>query len=291
MSHSGRTLKRHYVLFQPSAYSQGVRTGQLPVFVRGVEWAEQSGYAGQFDASNAMEEIAAKTVEYAAKNTKVIGYSEALRLVPPHASFWLAPVYDVHAYFAAAYWLAVGALLTGNPALLHLAEENLSSGENRNYVFVQGMQGGVEDILNAAKAQLAQFPPAAPAYEAVARLSDPNFKRAQEETQWQQSGAGMAEGTLTGSGEDVAAAAEIGRGVFTGEKPQGMSDWQWFFTRYKWTLIGAGVASVALIAVGRPYAMAYYETVRTRREDKRRQADLEQMQAQMRTRSRSDEEG
>jgi hypothetical protein len=70
-----------------------------------------------------------------------------------------------------------------------------------------------------------------------------------------------------------------------------MSDWQWFVTRYKWMLLGAGVASVALIAVGRPYAMAYYETVRTRREDKRRQADLEQMQAQMRTRSRSDEEG
>ena len=49
-----------------------------------------------------------------------------------------------------------------------------------------------------------------------------------------------------------------------------MGDWEWFFTRYKWTIIGVGVGTVALVAVGRPYAMAYYETVRARREEQAR---------------------
>ena len=83
----------------------------------------------------------------------------------------------------------------------------------------------------------------------------------------------MAAGAAAGSAEDVTKAVEVGRGLLTGEKPQGMGEWEWFFTRYKWTLIGLGVGTVALVAVGRPYAMAYYETVRGRREERARRGD------------------
>lgn len=274
----GREETNFYAVFQPSAFSQGARSfvtkqyvgGPMPQGPSGYRATNGGDYAGQFDASNAMEESAEKAVEYVAKNTSPIGYAEALKVIPPHANFWLAPAYNVHAYFVAAYWLAVGAALTGDASLRQLAEENLSSGENRNYVFVQGAQGDVETILNNAANNLKRFPQATPAYEAIKRLNDPSFRASQEEQQWVQSGVGIAAGTTEGSAEDIARAAEIGRGVFTGEKPSGMSDWEWFFTRYKWTIIGVGVGTVALIAIGRPYAMAYYETVRAKREEQAR---------------------
>ena len=278
-----------YAVFQPSAFSVGARPyvtkqfpgGPRPAGVRAAgtnprgahsrqEVAHTSDYGGQFDASNAMEEAAAKAVEYAAKNTSAISYSDVLKVIPPHANFWLAPAYDVHAYFVAAYWLAVGALLTGYAALRPLSQEALSSGENRNYVFIQGAQGSVKEILDTAAGQLASFPQAKPAYEALKRLNDPSFRASQEDLQWEKSGVGMAAGAAAGSAEDVTTAVEVGRGLLTGEKPQGMGDWEWFFTRYKWTLIGVGVGTVALVAVGRPYAMAYYETVRARREEQAR---------------------
>lgn len=278
-----------YAVFQPSAFSVGARPyvtkqfpgGPRPAGVRAAgtnprgahsrqEVAHTSDYGGQFDASNAMEEAAAKAVEYAAKNTSAISYSDVLKVIPPHANFWLAPAYDVHAYFVAAYWLAVGALLTGYAALRPLSQEALSSGENRNYLFVQGAQGSVKEILDTAAGQLASFPQAKPAYEALKRLNDPSFRASQEDLQWEKSGVGMAAGAAAGSAEDVTTAVEVGRGLLTGEKPQGMGDWEWFFTRYKWTIIGVGVGTVALVAVGRPYAMAYYETVRARREEQAR---------------------
>lgn len=269
-----------YAVFQPSAFSQGAHSFVTKQYVGGPVPQGPSGYLSRdvgdygdtnpFGSSNAMEDAAEKAVEYAAKNTTPITYAEVLKVIPPHANFWLAPTYNVHAYFVAAYWLAVGALLTGDSSLRQLAEENLSSGENRNYVFVQAAQGDVEAILDNAANNLNRFPQARPAYEAVKRLNDPSFRWSQEEKQWVQGPLGVAEGTATGSAEDVAKAAEVGRGLFTGEKPSGMSEWEWFFTRYKWTLIGVGVGTVALIAVGRPYAMAYYETVRTRREENAR---------------------
>ena len=278
-----------YAVFQPSAFSVGARPyvtkqfpgGPRPAGVRAAgtnprgahsrqEVAHTSDYGGQFDASNAMEEAAAKAVEYAAKNTSAISYSDVLKVIPPHANFWLAPAYDVHAYFVAAYWLAVGALLTGYAALRPLSQEALSSGENRNYVFIQGAQGSVKEILETAAGQLASFPQAKPAYEALKRLNDPSFRASQEDLQWEKSGVGMAAGAAAGSAEDVTTAVEVGRGLLTGEKPQGMGEWEWFFTRYKWTIIGVGVGTVALVAVGRPYAMAYYETVRARREEQAR---------------------
>ena len=278
-----------YAVFQPSAFSVGARPyvtkqfpgGPRPAGVRAAgtnprgahsrqEVAHTSDYGGQFDASNAMEEAAAKAVEYAAQNTSAISYSDVLKVIPPHANFWLAPAYDVHAYFVAAYWLAVGALLTGYAALRPLSQEALSSGENRNYVFIQGAQGSVKEILETAAGQLASFPQAKPAYEALKRLNDPSFRASQEDLQWEKSGVGTAAGAAAGSAEDVTTAVEVGRGLLTGEKPQGMGEWEWFFTRYKWTLIGVGVGTVALVAVGRPYAMAYYETVRARREEQAR---------------------
>jgi hypothetical protein len=231
-----------YAVFQPSAFSVGARPyvtkqfpgGPRPAGVRAAgtnprgahsrqEVAHTSDYGGQFDASNAMEEAAAKAVEYAAKNTTPISYADVLKVIPPHANFWLAPTYDVHAYFVAAYWLAVGALLTGYAALRPLAQEALSSGEYRNYVFIQGVQGGVKTILDGAALQLERFPQAQSAYTAIKRLNDPSFRSAQEEQQWVQSAVGTAAGTVSGSAEDAARAVEVGRGLLTGEKPQGMA--------------------------------------------------------------------
>ena len=290
-----RDQNNFYAMFQPSAFSEGAHGfvtkqyvgGPVPqgpsgyrtangssdygFFVQGVGYAAHAATrSGAFDASNAMEEAASKAVEYAAKNTGVISYSDVLRVISPHANFWLAPAYNVHAYFVSAYWLAVGALLTGDASLRQLAEEALSSGENRNYIVIQEAKGDVEAILNNAANHLARFPQAKSAYEAIKRLSDPNFRASQEELLAESSITGMASGAAAGSAEDAARAVEIGRGLLTGEKPQGMGEWEWFFTRYKWTLIGVGVGTVALIAVGRPYAMAYYETVRARREEKAR---------------------
>lgn len=281
-----------YAVFQPSAFSVGARPyvteqfpgGPRPGGVRPVtanpqgtrsrqEVTHNGDYGNPFASSNAMEEAAAKAVEYAAKNTTPMSYADVVKVIPPHANFWVAPTYDVHAYFVAAYWLAVGALLTGYAALRPLAQEALSSGEYRNYVFIQGAQGSVKEILDTAAGQLASFPQAKPAYEALKRLNDPSFRQSQEDLQWEKSAIGIAAGTAAGSAEDVATAVEVGRGLLTGEKPQGMSEWEWFFTRYKWTLIGLGVGTVVLVAVGRPYAMAYYETVRARREERARRGD------------------
>lgn len=306
----GREETNFYAVFQPSAFSQGARSFVTKQYVQGPMpqgpsgyparngsdygfFAQTVGYAanaatrsGAFDASNAMEEAAQKAVEYAAKNTSPISYSDALRIVPPHANFWLAPMYNVHAYFVAAYWLAVGALMTGDAALRQLSQDALSSGENRNYILIQEASGDVETILDNAINHLARTPQTKAPYEALKRLRDPNFRASQEALLAETSAAGMASGAAAGSAEDAARAVEIGRGVFTGEKPSGMSDWEWFFTRYKWTIIGVGVGTVALIAVGRPYAMAYYETVRARREEKARRGGSG---ARSRSRSRGDD--
>lgn len=290
-----RDQSNFYAMFQPSAFSEGAHGfvtkqyvgGPVPqgpsgyrtangssdygFFVQGVGYAANAATrSGAFDASNAMEEAAGKAVEYAAKNTGSLSYSDALRTVPPHANFWLAPLYNVHAYFVSAYWLAIGALMTGDAALRQLAQDALSSGENRNYVILQEGQGDVESILVNAANHLARTPQTKAPYEALKRLSDPNFRASQEELLAESSVTGMASGVAAGSAEDAARAVEIGRGLLTGEKPQGMGEWEWFFTRYKWTIIGVGVGTVALVAVGRPYAMAYYETVRARREEKAR---------------------
>lgn len=62
--------------------------------------------------------------------------------------------------------------------------------------------------------------------------------------------------TFTKSGSDIATGLEKARGVVTGEKPSGMTEWAWFWQKWSWRISLGAVGLGVLLWVGRPYLAA-----------------------------------
>lgn len=183
---------------------------------------------------------AVSQVKKALAGTPLDDYRQAENL----SLFWATAENDALAYLKTGYWLAVASRLAKDGSLARAAEANMvKAGKTRS-----GQKSNITAIFTDASKLVAKVAAGNKALGAVVKVlatqADPGMIASWQQSVYDQSTTGIIKGTIAKSAEDVSTAAHTIRGIFTGEKPPGMSDFTWFM--WKWGLRVGIMGSVGI---------------------------------------------
>jgi hypothetical protein len=208
---------------------------------------------GRSSDKYALIRAASRQVKAAKNNERLSDYRKA----EDRGLFWGSAPNDGEALVKTAYWLAVAARLSGARELADAAQKNLGQGS----AVLVTLGGSLPDTLIGQIYDRAAERVAAtgdtPGLRAVAailgRQATEGARETAEGVRRETSAAGKAAGTLRGMKDDAgrafenaASAAEVIRGVLTGERPRGEDPAAWLIK--KWA-IRAGLGLTVLIGL------------------------------------------
>lgn len=203
---------------------------------------------------------AAKDSALSLKNAKSAGNDWPKDYGGHPNEIYMAPTNTYGAMLKAAYWLAVASRY-GYPALLTEAERLNKKAYDSilTYAFGSGAnysesQSAIQRILTDAQASLDNAGARTDSrmtgvYKVFGVQMDPESRKVTEEVRETQSAGRI----FDRAGKDITDAVFFVRGLVTGEKPPGMSDWDWFVRKWGTRMVIGAVGVGALMVVGRPY--------------------------------------
>ena len=161
--------------------------------------------------------------------------------------FVKAPINVAQAHYKAGYWLAVAARCSQAWSLADLADQAERAVTRTVRLKPSTTTGAISAILTSAATAIRQAAPTNPgakaAAAALASLADPGKIQTMKNVATSQSTWEITKGTVSGGASDVADAIVYMRGLVTGEKPPGVSEWAWFAQKWgiRIAIVGSGV--------------------------------------------------
>lgn len=208
------------------------------------DWAFGAGYS-----LTSLARKASAQVDKALSGSRLSSYRDADDI----AHFWTVATNVRDAYLKAAYWLAVAAQCASSNSLANYAKAYYANGVGLS------VTGEPANVYKQAASIVASTLPNdvnGRAIRAALAESDQSKIDTAKKAEFESSVVGIATGTVKTSASDVARATDIARGVVTGKKPRGMSNFEWWMKKWGWR-VGIGAVGVGtLLWLGRPYIKA-----------------------------------